>query len=76
LDHDNIYDIITNEKLNIDNDTKIKIYLCNESRVIYTKINNMQITIDDYKNNEIFDIIIISTELNIKCINKIALQEF
>jgi hypothetical protein len=29
LDHDNIYDIITNEKLNIDNDTKIKIYLCN-----------------------------------------------
>lgn len=35
----------------------------------------MQISITDYKNNEIFDIVILSWEINIPTINKTAMFE-
>lgn len=70
----NIFEIITNEILDLEN-IKIKIFIINESRVVYTTINNMKIIIEDYKNNDEFDIIILWWELNIPSINKSALFE-
>ena len=74
LNHDNIYDVITTENINLD-DIKIKIYIECCQKVVYTKINNMQISITDYNNNDIFDIVILSWEINIPTINKTAMFE-